>query len=45
MLSIDYKELISYIQKLHRCFFFPDVWKKSNIITVHKKGDKQIINY
>ena len=23
---------------------YPDTWKKSNIVPVHKKGDKQIIN-
>ena len=24
---------------------FPDMWKKSNICPIHKKGDKQVINY
>ena len=23
---------------------FPAIWKKSNVASVHKKGDKQIIN-
>ena len=23
---------------------YPDTWKKSNIVPVHKKGDKQIVN-
>ena len=23
---------------------FPDIWEKSNIVPVHKKGDKQIVN-
>ena len=24
--------------------FFPDIWKKSNIVPVYKRGDKQIID-
>ena len=23
---------------------FPDIWKKSNIVSVHKKGDKKVVN-
>ena len=23
---------------------FPDIWKKSNIVLVHRKGDKQVVN-
>ena len=34
-LSIIYK---NYIES----GIFPDVWKKSNIVTVHKKGNKEL---
>ena len=38
-LSIVYKNCIDN-------FLFPDLWKKSNIVPVHKKGDKQLLqNY
>ena len=25
--------------------YYPDIWKKSNIIPAHKKNDKQLLNY
>ena len=38
-LSIIYKNCIDN-------GIFPDLWKKSNIVPVHKKGDKQLLqNY
>ena len=37
-LSIIFKNCIGY-------GIFPDIWKKSNIIPVHKKDDKQITDY
>ena len=36
-LSIIYRNCISQNT-------FPDMWKKSNICPIHKKGDKQVIN-
>ena len=36
-LSIIYKNCI-------KTGIYPNAWKKSNIVLVHKKGDKQIVN-
>ena len=36
-LSITYKNCI-------KTGIYPNAWKKSNIVPVHKKGDKQIVN-
>ena len=36
-LSIIYKNCI-------KTGIYPNAWKKSNIVPVHKKGDKQIVN-
>ena len=35
-LSIIYKNCIETV-------IFPDLWDKSNIVPVHKKGDKQLL--
>ena len=40
------KQLILLFENCLTSGEFPDVWKKSNIVPVHKKGDKQLIkNY
>ena len=35
---------LSILLKIIDNGIFPDIWKKSNIIPVHKKGDKQTID-
>ena len=40
------KPLILLFQNSAKLFYFPDIWKRSNIIPVHKKNDKQLVkNY
>ena len=40
------KPLIILFQNFIKSSHYPDIWKKSNIIPVHKKDDKQLIqNY
>ena len=36
------KPLILLFQNSANLFYFPNIWKKSNIIPVHKKNDKQL---
>ena len=40
------KPLILLFQNLAKLLYFPDIWKRSNIIPVHKNNDKQLVeNY
>ena len=40
------KPLILLFQNSAKLSYFPDIWKRSNIIPVHKKNDKQLVeNY
>ena len=40
------KPLIILFQNSTKSSHYPDIWKKSNIIPVHKKNDKQLVkNY
>ena len=40
------KPLILLFQNSAKLPYFPDIWKSSNIIPVHKKNDKQLVkNY
>ena len=40
------KPLILLFQNSAKLSFFPDIWKRPNIIPVHKKNDKQLVkNY
>ena len=40
------KPLILLFQNSAKLLYFPDIWKRSNIIPLHKKNDKQLVeNY
>ena len=46
-MTFDYKEPLWMALIFRSCIdtgVYPDTWKKNNIVPVHKKGDKQIIN-
>ena len=38
------KPLILLFENSTKSSYYPDIWKKSNIIPVHKKNDKQLVN-
>ena len=38
------KPLILLFENSIKSSYYPDIWKKSNIIPVHKKNDKQLVN-
>ena len=38
------KPLILLFENSTKSSCYPDIWKKSNIIPVHKKNDKQLVN-
>ena len=38
------KPLMLMFKKSIRSPYYPDIWKKSNIIPVHKKNDKRLVN-
>ena len=48
MMEMCNESLIQTLPLVFRGFIYtgvyPDTWKKSNIVPVHKKGDKQIVN-
>ena len=37
------KPLIIFFKNSTKYFYYPDIWKRSNIIPVHKKNDKQLV--
>ena len=38
------KPLILLFENSMKSSYYPDIWKRSNIIPVHKKNDKQLVN-
>ena len=38
------KPLIILFENPMKSSYYQDIWKKSNIIPVHKKNDKQLVN-
>ena len=40
----QFKPLILLFGNLTKSAYYPDIWKKSNKIPVHKKNDKQLVD-
>ena len=38
------KPLITLLKNSTKSSYYPDIWKRSNIIPIHKKNDKQLVN-
>ena len=38
------KPLLILFKNSLKLSYYPDIWKKSNIIPAHKKNDKQLLN-
>ena len=38
------KPLITLLKNSTKSSYYPDIWKRSNIIHIHKKNDKQLVN-
>ena len=38
------KPLIILLKNSTKYSYYPDIWKRSNIIPIHKKNDKQLVN-
>ena len=38
------KPLIILLKNSTKSSYYPDIWKRSNIIPIHKKNDKQLVN-
>ena len=38
------KPLIILFKTLMKSSYYPDIWRRSNVIPVHKKNDKKLVN-
>ena len=38
------RPLILLFENSTKSSYYPDIWKRSNIVPIHKKNDKQLVN-